>query len=77
MPMFVATAKRVSGVDEVCIALDDERVLNIAKEYGLNAVLTSKEHESGTDRINEACKKLALKMMRLLSMFKLMSLLLD
>ncbi len=61
VPMFVATARRVSSVDEVCIALDDEKVLSIAKEYGLNAVLTSKDHESGTDRINEACKKLALK----------------
>ncbi|MBM0637073.1 3-deoxy-manno-octulosonate cytidylyltransferase [Campylobacter sp. VicNov18] len=61
LPMFVATAKRVSKVDEVCIALDDERVLQIAKEHGLNAVLTSKNHESGTDRINEACEKLALK----------------
>lgn len=61
VPMFVATARRVSSVDEVCIALDDEKVLSIAKEYGLNAVLTNKDHESGTDRINEACKKLALK----------------
>ncbi|WP_435520743.1 cytidylyltransferase domain-containing protein, partial [Campylobacter jejuni] len=60
VPLFVATGRRVSSVDEGCIALDDENVLSIAKEYGLNAVLTSKGHESGTDRINEACKKQAL-----------------
>lgn len=61
VPMFIATAKQVSSVDEVCIAVDDEKVLEIAKQYGFKAVLTSKNHESGTDRINEACKKLGLK----------------
>ncbi|MCW1360025.1 3-deoxy-manno-octulosonate cytidylyltransferase [Campylobacter sp. US33a] len=61
VPMFIATAKQVSSVDEVCIALDDERVQEIAKKYGFKAVLTSKNHESGTDRINEACEKLGLK----------------
>lgn len=60
VPMFIATAKQVSRVDEVCIAVDDERVQEVAKKYGFKAVLTSKNHESGTDRINEACKKLSL-----------------
>lgn len=61
MPMFVATAKRVSEVDSVCVALDDEKVLNIAHQFGLKAVMTSVHHESGTDRINEACQILGLK----------------
>ncbi|HEC1726438.1 TPA: 3-deoxy-manno-octulosonate cytidylyltransferase, partial [Campylobacter coli] len=40
VPMFIATAKQVSSVDEVCIAVDDEKVLEIAKQYGFKAVLT-------------------------------------
>ena len=60
VPMFIATAKRVSEADEILIAVDDEMVLKIAKEHGFNAVMTSKEHNSGTDRINEAVKILGL-----------------
>lgn len=61
VPMFIATAKCVEGLDKICIAVDDERVLKIAKEHGFEAVLTKSHHESGTDRINEACKLLDLK----------------
>ncbi|AXP09517.1 3-deoxy-manno-octulosonate cytidylyltransferase [Campylobacter hepaticus] len=61
VPMFVATARKANKVDEVCVALDDEKVLKLAQKYHLNAVLTSKEHESGTDRIYEVCQKLNLK----------------
>ncbi|QCD52852.1 3-deoxy-manno-octulosonate cytidylyltransferase [Campylobacter sp. RM16192] len=60
VPMFVATAKRVQNIDEVVIAVDDESVLKIAKDYGFKAVMTSKDHQSGTDRINEAVKILKL-----------------
>jgi len=59
-PMFIATALQASKVDDVCIALDDEKTAQIAKDYGFKAVLTSSTHESGTDRINEACKLLGL-----------------
>lgn len=60
VPMFVATARRVSEVDEVCVALDDEKVLHIAQKFNVKAVMTSQTHESGTDRINEACQILNL-----------------
>lgn len=60
LPMFVLTAKNMQEVDEVCVAVDDEEVLQIALKHNIKAVLTSKEHESGTDRINEACKILNL-----------------
>lgn len=60
MPLFVATAKRVSEVDEVLVAVDEPAVLDIAKEHGLRAVLTSKQHQSGTDRIYEAVSGLGL-----------------
>ncbi|WP_170018413.1 3-deoxy-manno-octulosonate cytidylyltransferase [Campylobacter sp. RM16190] len=60
VPMFIATAKRVQNVDEILIAVDDEEVLKIAKKHGFKAVMTSKDHQSGTDRINEAVKILKL-----------------
>lgn len=56
--MFIKTAKNAKKVDDVLIAVDDESVLKIALNYGFNAVLTSKTHNSGTDRINEAVKKM-------------------
>lgn len=41
------------------IACDDDRVLTAAKQFGARVVLTSKDHESGTDRIAEAAESVA------------------
>ncbi|MDD3463485.1 MAG: 3-deoxy-manno-octulosonate cytidylyltransferase, partial [Sulfurospirillaceae bacterium] len=60
LPMFIATAKQVEKLDNVAIATDSSKVVDIAKEYGFEAILTSNEHQSGTDRINEAAQKLLL-----------------
>ncbi len=44
-----------SGVfDSVCIATDDERILETATRFGACAVMTSASHHSGTDRVREA-----------------------
>ena len=56
LPMVIATAKRVEDIDAVAIATDSQEVINIAKSYGFEAVMTSDKHKSGTDRINEAAK---------------------
>ncbi|WP_263833003.1 3-deoxy-manno-octulosonate cytidylyltransferase [Sulfurospirillum oryzae] len=61
LPMVIATAKRVENLDDVAIAADTEEVVALAHDYGFKAILTSKEHQSGTDRINEAAQKLNLK----------------
>ena len=61
VPMFVATARRVSAADEVVIAADDEGVAEIAQKFGFKAVMTSQAHQSGTDRINEAAGILGVK----------------
>ena len=39
---------------DVIIACDDERILKAARAFGAKAVLTSKDHASGTDRTAEA-----------------------
>ena len=61
VPMFIATAQNAEKIDSVLIAVDDENVLKIANNYGLNAVMTSDLHKSGTDRINEAVIKFGAK----------------
>ena len=60
LPMVIKTAKQVSSLDTVVIATDSQEVIDLAKEHGFDAVMTSSEHQSGTDRINEAVNKLNL-----------------
>ncbi|WP_067176367.1 3-deoxy-manno-octulosonate cytidylyltransferase [Sulfurospirillum sp. UCH001] len=60
LPMVIATAKRVQNLDDVAIAADTEEVVTLAHDYGFKAILTSQNHQSGTDRINEAASKLSL-----------------
>ncbi len=60
LPMVIRTAKAVRSIDRVAIATDSIEVINIAKKYNIEAVLTSIEHKSGTDRIYEASTKLNL-----------------
>ena len=60
LPMVIRTAKRVESLDRVVIATDSNEVIELAKQYNIEAVMTSEDHQSGTDRINEAAKVLAL-----------------
>ena len=60
LPMVIATAKRVEPIDKVAIATDSKEVIDIAQEFGFDAVMTSDIHKSGTDRINEAANILAI-----------------
>lgn len=54
LPMVIKTAKQVASLDKVVIATDSQKVIDLAKKHGFDAVMTSSEHQSGTDRINEA-----------------------
>lgn len=60
LPMVIRTAKQVSSLDKVVIATDSQEVIELANKHGFDAVMTSSEHQSGTDRINEAINKLEL-----------------
>jgi 3-deoxy-manno-octulosonate cytidylyltransferase (CMP-KDO synthetase) len=60
LPMVVRTAQRVAHLDRVVVAADDEKIIEICKEYGIEAMLTSTTHKSGTDRIHECATILEL-----------------
>lgn len=52
------SASKASGLDRLLVATDDQRILEAVREFGGEAVLTSKDHVSGTDRLAEVAKKL-------------------
>ncbi|MDY0117636.1 MAG: 3-deoxy-manno-octulosonate cytidylyltransferase, partial [Sulfurimonadaceae bacterium] len=60
LPMVVRTAKAVAHLDRVVVAADDEKIIATCHEYGIEAMLTSTTHKSGTDRINECATLLNL-----------------
>lgn len=45
-------------INEIIIATDDKRIFEAATKFRCRAVLTSKKHKSGTDRICEAIEKI-------------------
>ncbi len=60
LPMVVRTAKRVEHLDRVVVAADDDSIISTCKSYGIEVMLTSDTHKSGTDRINECANLLKL-----------------
>lgn len=47
-----------NSLKKVIIATDDERILNVARSFGAETILTSSRHLSGTDRAAEIARKL-------------------
>lgn len=52
---------RKSRAQDVIIATDDPRIEEAARRFGAQVIMTSSEHESGTDRLQEVVSKLGLK----------------
>jgi 3-deoxy-manno-octulosonate cytidylyltransferase (CMP-KDO synthetase) len=50
-------ARKATLPQRVVIAADDERIVQAARTFGAECVLTSPSHQSGTDRIAEAVGK--------------------
>ena len=50
-----------ADIGEVVVATDDQEILKDVKKNGGKAILTSKDHKTGTDRIYEAYTKLNIK----------------
>ena len=52
---------RETQIGDVIVATEDQEIFDQVKKYKGDAILTSKKHKTGTDRIWEAFKKLNLK----------------
>ena len=62
-PMFwhvYSRAKMCPELEDVVLATDDGRIARAAEELGVPFVMTASNHESGSDRLFEAAKKLML-----------------
>ena len=57
--MIERVYEQVAAVlDDTCVATDDQRIFDAVKAFGGNVVMTSPDHKSGTDRIEEAVTKI-------------------
>lgn len=52
-------SKKSSSLDTVIVATDDRRIFNHVKSFGGEVLMTSKEHQSGTDRCAEVIQILS------------------
>ena len=59
-PMIIWCAQVAAKIDDVCIATDSEEVIEVCRKHNFKAVLTNKNHQSGSDRIKEAADILGL-----------------
>lgn len=61
LPMIIHTYRRTKmakSLNDVFICCDTKEVFQVAKHYNAKAIITSKNHKQGGDRIFEAYKKL-------------------
>jgi 3-deoxy-manno-octulosonate cytidylyltransferase (CMP-KDO synthetase) len=61
-PMVVRVAERLrhAGARRIVVATDHQRIQQACADHGVEAVLTRVDHVSGSDRLAEACERLAL-----------------
>lgn len=50
----IERVRQAELLSDIIVATDDQRICSLAKEVDCNAVMTSDEHPSGTDRVAEA-----------------------
>ncbi len=50
-------AKKSKVINELVVATEDERIIREVENFGGNVIMTSKSHNSGTERICEVIKK--------------------
>lgn len=51
-------AIKVKEFEAVYVATEDERIKNTCEKLGVNVIMTSDEHQTGTDRIGEVARKI-------------------
>ncbi len=52
-------AKKAERISRVIVATDDDRILNAVKDFGGEAMMTRRDHSSGTDRVAEVAAHVA------------------
>lgn len=52
---------KIAGAQRILVATDDQRIFDEAAKFGAEPVMTSADHESGTDRVAEAVESLGVK----------------
>jgi len=57
MILHVMENAKKSMADDVIVATDSEDIHNLVQSHGGKSIITSQEHQSGTDRIYEAIQK--------------------
>lgn len=56
MVVHVAKAALASGAQSVVVAADDDQIIAACGDYGVRAIMTRPDHESGTDRVAEVAE---------------------
>jgi 3-deoxy-manno-octulosonate cytidylyltransferase (CMP-KDO synthetase) len=56
MVVWVTERAKASGAQQVVVATDDQRILEVTQQLGYQAVMTRADHASGTDRIAEVAQ---------------------
>jgi len=60
MVQHVYEQAQKSQAKRIVIATDDQRVFDVAEGFGAEVIMTSTDHPSGTDRLEEVVRKLGL-----------------
>ena len=58
MILHVYEAAKKSNVGEVFIATPDQKIVNLVQNFGGKAILTNRNHQTGTDRVFEVFEKI-------------------
>ena len=58
MIQHVYERAQATGVSDIVIATDDQRIFDVAQGFGAHVVMTSVDHENGTERIAEVAQQL-------------------
>lgn len=59
-PMIYWVYQQVSKVeefDEIMVATDSDEIEAVCRQYGMKVIMTSSEHQTGTDRLGEVAQK--------------------
>lgn len=57
MIAHVVARARASAADEIVVATDDQRIVDVCAKLGVTALLTATTHRSGSDRIAEVIER--------------------